>query len=190
MRTTLFCLSVMSYLTLVTGLGVPGEYYPKVQWSDPGTDGQTAADLDERLGYNLTHLAPWRKILRHDQITNLHRPYGLHPLERANPIWKLKATQDGGYQQGADGEMSWTDGRDPTPFPGRCIDLEDRGLTTYYRHTLPNGEWLPTQTHTSVRTLQHKFVMNMCIGFLVLMVILYGIWDMMLMVMKSHLLAT
>ena len=132
-------------LAYVSGLGVPGEYYPKVQWSDPGTTGQTAADLDEILGYNLTHLAPWRKILRHDQITNLHRPYGLHPFERASPIWRLKADADGGFQEGADGEMSWTDGRDPTPFPGRCIDLEDRGVTTYYRHTLPNGEWLPTQ---------------------------------------------
>ena len=132
-------------LAYVSGLGVPGEYYPKVQWSDPGTTGQTAADLDEVLGYNLTHLAPWRKILRHDQITNLHRPYGLHPFERASPIWRLKADADGGFQEGADGEMSWTDGRDPTPFPGRCIDLEDRGVTTYYRHTLPNGEWLPTQ---------------------------------------------
>ena len=92
-------------LAYVSGLGVPGEYYPKVQWSDPGTTGQTAADLDEVLGYNLTHLAPWRKILRHDQITNLHRPYGLHPFERASPIWKLKADADGGFQEGADGEI-------------------------------------------------------------------------------------
>jgi hypothetical protein len=122
MRATLICLFLLSYFALTSGLGVPGEFYPKVQWSDPGTSGQTAEILDRKLGYNLTHLAPWRKILRHDQITNLHRPYGLHPLEREHPIWKLGwekyklMVDEGGPQEGADGEMSWTDGRDPTPF--------------------------------------------------------------------------
>ena len=145
MRTNLIYLVLSCCLAYVTGLGVPGEYYPKVRWSDPGTSGQTAADLDEVLGYNLTHLAPWRKILRHDQITNLHRPYGMHPFERASPIWRLKAESDGGFQQGADGEMSWTDGRDPTLFPDVALTWKIEVLPLIIVIPLPNGEWLPTQ---------------------------------------------
>jgi hypothetical protein len=97
--------------------------------------------LDDRFGYNYTHLAPWRKVLRHDQISSLHRAYGIHPLERKNPIWRLTADSP----DIENGEMDFTDGRDPTPFPGRCLEKQDRGTTEWYRHTLPEGHWLPTQ---------------------------------------------
>ena len=138
---TIITIFLSCCLAYVKGLGIPGEFYNPVKWSDPGASGQTADMLDDRFGYNYTHLAPWRKVLRHDQISSLHRAYGIHPLERKNPIWRLTADSP----DIENGEMDFTDGRDPTPFPGRCLEKQDRGTTEWYRHTLPEGHWLPTQ---------------------------------------------